>query len=262
MLQEFLQSIILGIVQGLSEFLPISSTAHLVVVPYFFNFKDPGLTFNVFLHLGTLVAIVSFFFKDWIKILKERSKLLWLIIIGTIPAGILGYFFESYIESSFRSPLIISFTLIIFAILLYLSDYFVNHKREIKEINWWQSVVIGIAQAIALIPGVSRSGVTMTAGLFLGLKRKDSAKFSFLLATPIMIGATLYRFRELFELEGNLFNGLSLGAAILGFVFALVAGYLAIKYLLKYLGRGSFLPFVIYRIVLAIIIIVVYLVRI
>ena len=255
------QAIIYGLVQGITEFLPISSTAHLILIPYFFHWQDPGLSFDVFLHLGTLVAIVSFFAKDWYKIFKDKKyKLLALIIIACIPAAILGYAFESKIETSLRSPLLIAATLAVFGLVIYLVDRLMKHTQKLKDMSYLQSILIGLGQSLALIPGISRSGATMTAGIALGFKRKTAAKFSFLIATPIMLGATIFRAKDLFQLPtADWFNGFSFLAAIVGFIAALISGYLAIKYLLKYLNHGSFTPFVIYRIGLAIIIIIFYL---
>lgn len=274
---EFIQAIIYGIIQGITEFLPISSTAHLVIFPYVFDWTDPGLTFDVFLHLGTVIAILSFFLKDWILIFKYflnrkdnleeanikfgKPNFLLILLVGTIPAAILGYFLEASIEDTFRSPLLIAIMLIIFGLVLYLADSekINKHQKDLKDVGYFYSLIIGFAQSIALIPGVSRSGATMTAGLLLGLKREVAARFSFLLATPIMIGATLFRFKDVISLPAQeLFNGFGFWPAIVGFLFSLVSGYLAIKYLLKFLQKGTFLPFVIYRIILGLIIIIIY----
>lgn len=256
------QSIIYGLIQGITEFLPISSTAHLILIPYFFHWQDPGLSFDVFLHLGTLIAIISFFAKDWLEIFKGKHKLLFLIIIACIPAAILGYLFEDKVETSLRSPLLIAGTLAIFGLIIYLVDRLMKHTQKFNNMNYWQSLLIGLGQSLALIPGVSRSGATMTAGIALGFKRKTAAKFSFLIATPIMLGATIFRAKDLVALpSAEWFNGFSLLAAVVGFLAALISGYLAIKYLLRYLSHGSFTPFVIYRIVLAIIIVIIYFIR-
>lgn len=261
-----LQAIIYGIVQGITEFLPISSTAHLILIPYFFHWQDPGLTFDIFLHLGTVVAILAFFIKDWIKIFKGafrgKSRLLWWIVVASIPAAIAGYLFESKAETTLRAPLLIAATLFVFGIILYIVDRFIGHIKKIKELGFGKSFLIGLIQAIAIIPGVSRSGATMTGGMLVGLKRKSAAKFSFLLATPVMIGATAFKFKDIFEApKDEWFSGLGLLPGIFAFAVALVSGYLAIKYLLRYLGKGSFLPFVIYRIVLAVIILIFYLIK-
>jgi undecaprenyl-diphosphatase len=260
MLFQLFQALIYGLVQGITEFLPISSTAHLILIPYLFHWQDPGLSFDVFLHLGTLIAIISFFAKDWVEIIKSRHKLLALVIIACIPAAILGYIFEGKIETSLRSPILIAGALFIFGLIIYLIDHFMKHYRRLKEMTWWQSILIGFGQSLALIPGISRSGATMTAGIALGFKRKTAAKFSFLIATPIMLGATIFRAKDMFQLPAaDWFNGFGIFAAIIGFIIALISGYLAIKYLLKYLSHGSFTPFVIYRIALAVVIVIFYL---
>jgi len=278
---DILQAIVLGIVQGLGEFLPISSTAHLVLTPYFFGWEDPGLAFDVALHAGTLVAVIGFFWKDWVNIFrsafvdivdtfqfpvldklsviggenfkgKYHSSLLWLLAIATVPGALAGYFLESYAENVLRSPLIIAFSLSFFGILLYLADKYFKHKKEIKDVTVWDSVLIGIAQAIAIIPGVSRSGATMTAGLFMGLSREGAARFSFLLATPIIFGATLANLPEFF-------NGtFETWPLIFGILASMISGFWAISFLLKFLQKTGFAVFVWYRIALALVILVVY----
>ncbi|MFA5777215.1 MAG: undecaprenyl-diphosphate phosphatase, partial [Parcubacteria group bacterium] len=204
------QSIILGIVQGLGEFLPISSTAHLAIIPYFFNWKDPGLGFDVALHVGTLIALILFFWKDWKQIIfnfqfsifnkfskskfpnkknlpdansyLQNTNLLWLIIIATIPGVIFGVLFESKAETVFRSPLLIAFTLAVMGLILFLVDKYAGKIKDINKVTIKDSILIGISQAIAIIPGVSRSGATITAGRACGMNRKDAARFSFLLS--------------------------------------------------------------------------------
>jgi undecaprenyl-diphosphatase len=304
------QSIIYGLVQGIAEFLPISSTAHLILIPYFFHWQDPGLSFDIFLHLGTVVAILAFFIKDWIKIFKgtyychsvlacppslvswhgrrdtesinnidsrcslprattrggndtkKNYKLLWWIIVASIPAAIAGYLFESKAETTLRAPLLIAATLFVFGLILWAADKLIKHQDKIMSLGYGKSFLVGLTQALAIIPGVSRSGATMTGGMLIGLKRKSAAKFSFLLATPVMIGAFLLDFKKIFEpTNPGLFSGLGFWSSIIAFIMALVSGYLAIKYLLRYLGKGSFIPFVIYKIVLAIIILIVYFLR-
>lgn len=266
---EILQAIVLGIVQGLGEFLPISSTAHLVLVPYFFGWEDPGLAFDVALHAGTLVAVFGYFWRDWTDILKAAfsrffpktsnlkpitysNNLLWLLAIATFPGALAGYYLESYAQSAFRHPLLIAFALSFAGILLYFADKLLKHKKEIKDMTIWDSVVIGVAQAIAIIPGVSRSGATMTAGLWMGLSREGAARFSFLMSTPIILGATLARF-------GDFFNG-TFGTLplVFGVLASAISGYWAISFLLKFLQKASFAVFVWYRIVLALVILTVY----
>jgi len=267
MSNEIIQSIFLGIVQGLGEFLPISSTAHLAIVPYLWNFKDPGLAFDVALHLGTLIAVVAFFWRDWINIFKlgfknivnsqqqsvngYNSKILYFLIVATIPGVLAGFFLESKAETIFRSPLLIASVLFVFGLLLFLADKYFSTKKDLTKISLADSIVIGLAQAIAIIPGVSRSGATMTAGRFFGLDRKSAARFSFLLSTPIIFGAAVLKIKYLFIniTDINL---------ILGIIFAAISGWLAIKYLLHFLEKYSFAVFFWYRLVLAGIIILVY----
>jgi undecaprenyl-diphosphatase len=260
----FFQAIVYGLVQGVAEFLPISSTAHLILIPYFFHWQDPGLSFDIFLHLGTVVAIVIFFFWDWVKIFKDgfsrKSNLLWWLVIASIPAGVFGYLFESKAETTLRAPLLIATTLFVFGLMLLLVDKLIKHQKKIKNLGFGKSFLIGLTQAIAIIPGVSRSGATMTGGMLVGLKRKSAAKFSFLLATPAMIGAFILDFKKIFEpTNSGIFSGLGFLPGIVAFIMALVSGYLAIKYLLRYLGKGSFVPFVVYRILLAAAIVIFYL---
>lgn len=265
---DIFQSIILGIVQGLGEFLPISSTAHLVLVPYFTGWKDPGLAFDIALHLGTLIALVIFFGKDWIVIIKlalsgskvikyetdsylNNKKILWLIVIATIPGVIFGFLFEDKAETVFRNPLLIALALSFFGLILFLSDKYLKHKKNISSIGIWDSIVIGFSQAAAIIPGVSRSGATITAGLFRGLNRVDAARFSFLLSTPIIFGAAFLKLPELFS------EGFDLGI-IFGVFFSALSGYLAIKYLLKFVEKYSYAAFFWYRLGLAALIVLFY----
>jgi len=258
------QSIALGIIQGITEFLPISSSAHLVVARWFLNWSDPGIAFDVMLHLGTLVGVVWFFWKTWMKMFKSffsqktdnksvaNRKLFLMIIIATIPAGLAGYFFNDYVEKSLRSPMVIGWAMIIFGLLLYVGDKISKVSPFPKEglrgversenVSWLQSIFIGFSQAIALIPGVSRSGVTMTAGLFSGLNRKTAAEFSFLLSAPIILGAGIKKIPEIVNSGGS---NLTLFA---GFFAAAISGFFAVRFLIKYLEKGSFKPFVWYRI--------------
>ena len=252
------QSIIYGIVQGLGEFLPISSTAHLVLVPFLTGWKDPGLAFDVALHAGTLLAVVIFFWKDWIKIFKlaffkdEKSEeynknILWLLVLATVPGALAGFFLEDYASTIFRSPWVIVFTLIFFGWLLYLIDKHVEQKKETGDIGLKDALIIGLAQAVAIIPGVSRSGATITAGRALGFDRVSSARFSFLLSTPIIFGATLNQLPDLIR------EGIS-NATIVGIAVSAASGYLAIKYLIQFVQKYSYKVFFIYRLVLAVII--------
>lgn len=242
---EMLQSIILGIVQGITEFLPISSSGHLVLMPWLFGWKDLGLTFDAALHLGTMLAILLYFWNDWVQIIKKwREPLLWLIVIGSIPAAIVGFLFEEYFETVFRSPLLIASFMIGVGFLLLAAEYYGRKIRDVSSIGFFDALFIGLAQMLALMPGVSRSGITMTAGLFRGMKRESAAKFSFLLATPITLGAGIFKVRHI------IFHGLPRSEAQLflaGIIASAIVGFFAIKYLLKYLQRNGFYIFVWYR---------------
>ncbi|MFZ5982422.1 MAG: undecaprenyl-diphosphatase UppP [Patescibacteria group bacterium] len=254
------QAIILGLVQGLGEFLPISSSGHLVITPWLFGFSDPGLSFDVALHAGTLLAVGGYFWKDWMEIFKRVLKnetkneelitnsygknTLWLLVLATIPGVLAGYFLEERAETVFRSPLLVAFTLGFVGLILYLVDKFSKHRKDLKKITWKDALLIGLSQALAIIPGVSRSGATITAGLALGLGRVSAARFSFLLATPIIFGATIYKLPELFRNEFTL-------VMFVGVLVSTLSGYLAIKYLLKFVEKTSYAIFFWYRLVLA-----------
>jgi undecaprenyl-diphosphatase len=252
---DIVQSIILGIVQGLGEFLPISSTAHLVLVPFFTGWEDPGLSFDVALHAGTLIAVLLFFWSDWLDIFrtffdknfsseKYKRNILPLIVAATIPGALIGYFLEDLAASIFRSPWIIAFSLSFFGFVLYIFDKYMKEEKEIKEIGWKESLIIGLAQAVAIIPGVSRSGATITASRALGMDRVSAARFSFLLSTPIICGATLTQIPSLIE------NGVS-NALFVGVLVAAVSGYVAIKYMIRFVEKYSYKVFFWYRLVLA-----------
>lgn len=257
---NILYSIILGLVQGAAEFLPISSSAHLIIIPWLFRFPDPGLSFDVALHAGTLIAVILYFYKDWIDIFKLAFKnqiqnsganILYFLILATIPGVLAGYFFESYAESAFRSPILIAITLSVVGLFLYLTDKYHRHWKKMKEISWVDSFIIGLSQAVAIVPGVSRSGATIIAGLMLGLSRETAARFSFLLSTPIIFGATVKQFPDL------LADGISFSVGV-GMLAAAGSGYLAIKYLLRFVERASYAVFFWYRLALAVIVLFVY----
>jgi len=248
---EVYQSIILGIVQGLTELLPISSSGHLFLIPWFFNWNIPEY-FDVALHFGTLLAIGIFFFKDWINLIKggykqaikkEKStegKLFWYIVIATIPGGIIGFLLDHFAEEILTKPLIIAIALIVMGIVLYVVDKYSKNKTSYEELNFKQTFLIGLSQALAFIPGVSRSGITMTIGRLLGVKREAAAKYSFMLSAPIVLAATAYKFKDfVFDLP-----------FIIGVIISFVVGIFVIKFLLEYLKKGSFKWFSIYRVIL------------
>lgn len=256
-------AIILGVIQGLSEAFPISSSAHLVIIPWFFKWHYQGLSFDVALHVGTAIAFVIYFFKDWLIIIfsafaKEKSKqnnLFWYIVVATIPAAIAGLIFEKKAEAVFRSPLLIAYALVVFAIILWIADYFGKKQKSMDKIDLKSAVIIGVAQALALVPGVSRCGITMTAGLLKGFSREAAARFSFLLATPIIIAAGALKLHKLqcADLSVSFFMGV---------LFSAASGLAGIHFLLKLTRKYSLKVFVLYRIAVSIIIILVFLNRI
>ena len=247
-------AIILGLLQALGEFLPISSSAHLVLFSFFTNGNYQGLTFDVMLHLATLIAVCSYFWKDLLVLTKkgltepksEDGRLFWYIGLATIPAAVAGYFLEDIAETTFREPWVLALTLIIFALLLFIADR--KGKQNIKDnLSLKIMMLIGCAQALALVPGVSRSGITITAALFLGLTRSLGAKISFLLSMPIIAGAAVLKISHisLSQIDAPL---------IAGFSSALIGGFLVIKFLMKYIQKHNFDIFVYYRIALGILI--------
>ncbi len=258
------QAVVLGIVQGLAEFLPISSSAHLVIVPALFHWRDPGLSFDVALHLGTLLALLVYFFRDWLAIIKSglgfrsaappNRRLLWLIVAATIPGAIAGALLEKEAEGAFRSLPLIALTLSLGGLLLLFADRWGKNSRQVEDFNLKDALLAGLAQAAAIVPGISRSGATIAAARALGYGRKESARLSFLLATPITAGAAILGLRHLgrADLDPAFFSGV---------IAAAVVGFIVIKFLLKLLERTSFLPFVIYRFLISALIILAVLFR-
>ena len=247
-------AIILGLLQALGEFLPISSSAHLVLFSFFTNGDYQGLTFDVLLHLATLIAVCTYFCKDLIVLTKkgltepksEDGRLFWYIGLATIPAAVAGYFLEDIAETTFRAPWVLALTLITFALLLFIADR--KGKQNIKDnLSLKIMMLIGCAQALALVPGVSRSGITITAALFLGLTRSLGARISFLLSMPIIAGAAVLKISHLSlsQIDAPL---------MAGFLSALIGGFLVIKFLMKYIQKHNFDIFVYYRIALGILI--------
>lgn len=263
---DILQIIVLALVQGLTEFLPISSSAHLILVPYLTNWSDQGLAFDVAVHVGTLSAVVIYFRKEikqmffaWFASLNgnhtEDSKLAWGVLIGTIPVGLAGLLFADFISTSLRTPLVIAETTIIFGFLLWYADWSGKRERDEHSMTWRCVVIVGCAQAIALIPGVSRSGITITAGLMLGLTASAAARFSFLLSIPVILlagGMETLGYLEVASIDDV--NDLLIGAAI-----SAVSAYLCIHVFLKLLDRIGMTPFVMYRMLLGIILLNIYL---
>jgi undecaprenyl-diphosphatase len=267
-----LQAIILGIVQGLTEFLPISSSGHLIIVPWLFNWhfllENPGLnkTFDVALHLGTFIAVLVYFWREvvrlvvaWVRSIGRRSlaepeaRLAWLLLVSTIPAGLVGVLLESFIEDRLGKPWIIAIAMLVFAGFMYLIDHIAKLDRDIYSVKWGGALLIGVAQALALCPGVSRSGVTMMAGLILRLDRESAARYSFLLSIPVIGGAAAFKAVEVAR------DGLPAGTHmpfLVGIASAALSGMVAIWFVLAYLKRHNFNLFVVYRIVVAVAILI------
>ncbi len=263
---QIYQSIILGVVQGLTELLPISSSAHLFLIPWFFNWQIPE-SFDVALHFGTLLAIGIFFFNDWIKLIKggyktavkkeknPEGKLFWYIVAATIPGGIIGFILDKYAEGILTKPLIIAIALIVMGIVLYIVDKKSKNKTDYENLNFKQTFLIGLSQSLAFIPGVSRSGITMTTGRLLGVKREAAAKYSFMLSGPIVLAATLFKLKDFIEyfLVADI---IGITAFIIGVLTSFIVGVFVIKFLLEFLRKGSFKIFAIYRIILGMVVII------
>ena len=265
---DIIQSIILGILQGIGEFLPISSSGHLIVIPYLFNWEEHSLAFDVALHFGTLIAVLAIFWKDWFnltkgafeKIVHKKSSfennMFWYLVLATIPGALIGKVFESQVEEVFRNPsyiYIIAISLAVMGVLIYLGDKWSEKKYKGKETEYEklslkQTLVIGLSQALAIVPGFSRSGTTMLTARLMGVSRSAAAKFTFLLSVPIILGATVLKFPDMIK-------GFSV-ELIIGIVVSVAVGIISIKFLLKYLKNHDFAIFAYYRVILAVIILV------
>jgi len=246
------QAIILGFIQGLTEFFPVSSTAHLIILPWFFEWKGDvnTLTFDVALHGGTLTALLFCFWKDWVELFTKKQKLLGMIILASIPAGVAGFFLNDIVEKNLREPLVISVMLVAVGFVMLAAEKVAKYK-DMEKVDYFDALLIGIAQATALVPGVSRSGITISAGLFKGFKREAAARFSFLISTPIIAGAALLHLRKL--LAGPAIYDFQLFAA--GLITSFITGIFAIKFLLAFLKKYPLNIFVYYRFILAVVII-------
>ena len=251
-----IQAIILGLLQGATEFIPVSSSGHLVLVPWLLGWGSPGLVFDTVVHWGTLVAVLAYFWRDWLELIAAwlrglvrwdwrdpRARLAWLLILGSIPAAVLGFLFEDFFESLFGKPAWVAVFMLVTAALLSLGELLGKRRRKLVDLRWPDALLIGLAQASAIAPGISRSGATISAGLFRGLERDAAARFSFLLATPIIFGAGLFKLTDLGVMSDPAGQVLGLVA---GFLAAALAGYVCIWVLLRYLQRGSLYPFAIY----------------
>jgi undecaprenyl-diphosphatase len=254
-----LQIIILAIVQGLTEFLPISSSGHLVLAPYLFEWADQGLAFDVAVHFGSLVAVCIFFRKDIASLLAgslqvvrgnmktPESRMALAIALATIPAALAGLLFASWIEQNLRDPAVIVYTLAGYGVLMALADRFGRRERSMADVGFKEAFIIGCAQALSLVPGTSRSGITITAARILGFERQDAARFSFLLSAPVILLAAGYKFLELISSgETVAWGQLGLGAAV-----SCVVAYISIEFFMRVVTRTGLAPFAIYRLLLA-----------
>jgi undecaprenyl-diphosphatase len=261
------QAVVLAIVQALTEFLPISSTAHLVLIPWLFGWKDAGLTFDVALHAGTLVAVIIYFFRDWMQIigqafglnigvdpdLRQNRNLLWLLAVASIPIGIVGYLFDKQADTTWRQPYVIGIMMILVGIVLWMAEKRRVGSKSMSTIQLGDGIAVGLAQAVSVIPGTSRSGATISAGLFRNMNRETAARFSFLLSTPAIAAAVAKKAWDIHK-EGGIPPGMKV-PIVVGIIVSGLLGAIVIAFFLRYLRRSSLMPFVYYRIVFGIIVI-------
>jgi undecaprenyl-diphosphatase len=267
-----IQALIMGLTQGLTEFIPVSSSGHLVLIPWLFGWKDPfidSVLFTVVLHMGTLLALLVYFWRDWLKLIpaglaaiRDRSfkgdpdrKMAFLLITATIPAVLVGPIFDTKLEELVREPARIALMLCVGAAILWLADRWGSKKREMDSMSFPEALGIGVAQTIALGPGISRSGISISAGLFMGLSREAAARFSFLMATPVVAGAGLWEARKLLTHEAGVNPEVNL--VVIGFIAAAISGLFAIRFMLAFLRRQPVTVFVVYRVAAAILVFVV-----
>jgi len=275
-MDAIVQALVMGIVQGLTEFLPVSSSGHLIIVPWLFGWDDPFITslaFSVMLHLGTLIALLVYFREDWLRLIpaglatiRDRSfkdhrdrKLAWLLVAATIPAAIVGALFSDFFETQVRQIGLVALTLVIGGVILWVADHVGKQTKKVDDVTFPLAVGIGAAQTIALVPGISRSGISISAGRFAGLDRESAARFAFLMATPITAGAVLFEARKL--LTGEAGVAVEVAPLIVGLVASLVSGVIAIRFMLGYLRTRSLDVFVLYRFILAAVVLIVWLAR-
>ncbi len=263
---EIIKAIILGIVQGVGEFLPISSSAHLLLVPYLLDWETNSLAFDVALHFGTLLAVLVVFFSEWWslfmgvvkKIIKgkdtSQNKMFWYLVIATVPGAIIGFFLENIVEEIFRTKIwLIAISLALMGIFIYLGDKWASkhykNETEFSDISLWHAMIIGVSQALAIIPGFSRSGTTILTARIIGLSKSAATKFTFLLSVPIIVGATIFKISDLtFNIQ-----------TFIGIITAFIIGFISINFLLNYIKKRDFSVFAVYRVIFAIIILVKYL---
>jgi undecaprenyl-diphosphatase len=275
-LAQLFYALVLGIVQGLTEFIPVSSSAHLVLVPWFFGWPPLGLLFDTMLHWGTLLSLVVIFWRDYIQLLRAwglsigrrslaepEARLAWFILVGTIPAVVVGLLFKDFVEALFGTPLAVGFFLLVTAGLLAGSEWLARRlrtPRTLEQMNWADAILIGVAQALALAPGISRSGATIATGLARGIRRDLAARFSFLLGTPAFFGAGLLMLVDAIQEDAGGVAG-QFWVLALGFVAAAATGVVAIRFLLKYLRTHTLYVFAVYCLVVGLLTIVVWFVR-
>ncbi len=256
---DLVRAIVLGIVQGLAEFLPISSSGHLILVPALFRWEDQGLAFDVGLHGGTLLALLAYFWRDWYVMFRSGlldlarhgprvsawsidTRLLWLLAAGSVPAGIAGLLFDDWLEANVRQPWLVAIMLALMGTVMLIADRLAPNRRPIVTVGLRDALLIGAGQALALIPGVSRSGATVTAALAVGLRREDAVRFAFLLGTPAFVGALLLKSTDLAALSGTEARDM-----LVGFATSAVVGFAAIHFLLRWVRTRTLLVFVLYR---------------
>lgn len=265
--------IVLSVVQGLTEFLPISSSAHLILIPWLFHWADdPGLAFDVALHTGTLAAVVLYFLREWIQLtfcgigfhyparasehqVLQSRRLFWYLVAGTIPGAVVGFLFEKKAEEAWRNPVPIAIAMIAIGLLMWYAEYAGRRERHLEQVSLGDSLFIGVGQAMALFPGVSRSGITITAGLFRGLTREAAARFSFLLSTPIIAGAALVEVPKLLKARHAGTLELHTSTIALCIAISAIVGYLVIAFFLHYLQTRTLKIFVYYRILFGIVVV-------
>lgn len=267
---SLLQAVLLGAVQGATEFLPVSSSGHLVLVPWLLRWRSPGLAFDAVVHWGTALAVIAYFWKEWVALVRaavlslggvlpqsirssehiasegegsRRDVLAWLIVLGTVPGVLIGYFLEDFFESVFARPAAAAGFLLVTAVLLAISEHLGRRERDLDDLRWPDALVVGFGQALAIFPGISRSGATIAAGLAQGMKRAPAARFSFLLGTPIVLGAGLLKVVELMRTDQWITQ---VPALIAGFAASAVVGFICVHVLLRYLQRRRLYPFAVY----------------
>jgi undecaprenyl-diphosphatase len=254
------QIVVLAIVQGLTEFLPISSTAHLYLTSWLFGWKTESLDFDIMLHLGTLLAVGIYFFGDWIRLIqqafssgKERSSLFWMLVIGSIPVGIAGLVFNKYAETTWRTPVVMGVMLIVIGVLMWVADNDTRGVRHMSSINLRDAITVGTSQALAIVPGCSRSGITITTGLFRDLTRESAARFSFLLSTPAIAAAAGKAIYDTHKHGGGL-HALFSAQFVVGVTVSAATGFVVIAWFLQYLRHAGLRPFAYYRLIFGIIV--------